>query len=217
MTKTTQNKSKPTGKRRALLLGGVITLCCIYVTMANPFAPDPTATPTTTPSPTHTPLPTSTRAPTATLTATPQPKPTDTPTATSTPRPTRTPSPTATSTPIPPPTAAPPTAAPPTAIPATAIPPTAAPPTAIPATAIPPTAAPPTAIPTPQHDYIAPGVWFCPYSFAGAAYVGSITSDKFHYPGCYHVKNIAVANLICFQDRASATNYGYVPCGSCKP
>lgn len=72
----------------------------------------------------------------------------------------------------------------------------------------------PTAIP---HDYIAAGVWNCPGSTAGAAYVGSRKSDKFHSPSCYHVDKILPENRICFESRATAVNYGYGPCGTCRP
>jgi len=86
-------------------------------------------------------------------------------------------------------------------------------------TPVPPTEAPqPTAPPAPPAgDYLAPGVWRCPNSVEGAAYVGSAESDKFHYISCRHAENIEPGNRICFASREAAVNYGYVPCGVCKP
>ena len=81
--------------------------------------------------------------------------------------------------PPPAPTAAPPTAtSPPTP---TAAPPTATIPPAPTATLAQVTDTPqPTATTTPPGD-LAPGVWRCPSSTEGAAYVGSTQSDEFHY------------------------------------
>ncbi len=107
----------------------------------------------------------------------------------------------------------------PTSLPPTTLPPTLAPtprPTRVPATATPQTP-PPTAPPTIPGPELAPGVWDCPDATAGAAYVGSAKSDKFHFPGCRHARQIAPHNRICFVSRAAAVNYGYQPCGGCNP
>ncbi len=114
-----------------------------------------------------------------------------------------------------------PTSLPPTTLPTIAPTPR---PTAMPATVTPqapPTTAPPTAAPTlaptvPGPE-LAPGVWACPDATAGAVYVGSAKSDKFHFPGCRHARQIAQHNRICFISRAAAVNYGYQPCGGCNP
>jgi hypothetical protein len=97
---------------------------------------------------------------------------------------------------------------------ATAIPPTA---TLAPATQ-PPTETPQPVEPAPpSRDYLGAGVWRCPDSTEGAAYVGSTESDKFHYTGCRHAAKIDPGNRICFESREAAVNYGYSPCGVCKP
>ena len=93
----------------------------------------------------------------------------------------------------------------------------AAQPTAQP-TALPTEAPEPTATPAPPAgDYLADGVWRCPGSMEGAAYVGSDKSDKFHYISCRHAKKIEPENRICFASREAAVNYGYAPCGVCCP
>lgn len=66
-----------------------------------------------------------------------------------------------------------------------------------------------------------------PYTYAPAApvipqptsgkYVGSIKSDKYHYPHCRWAKKIAPENLIYFNSVQEAKAKGYVPCGTCKP
>lgn len=47
--------------------------------------------------------------------------------------------------------------------------------------------------------------------------VGSIHSDKFHKPDCKWAKKISEKNQIWFKDAADAREYGYKPCGACKP
>ncbi|MFW6116302.1 MAG: MBL fold metallo-hydrolase [bacterium] len=90
--------------------------------------------------------------------------------------------------------------------------------TPIPADTPVPTDAPaPTATTEPDRNYIGDGVWNCPTSMDGAAYTGSRKSDKFHYLGCHYVDRIYAENRICFASRSAAVNYGYVPCGVCKP
>lgn len=82
-----------------------------------------------------------------------------------------------------------------------------------------PTEAPQPTAPSapPAGDYLAAGVWRCPTSTEGAAYVGSAQSDKFHYTSCRHAEKIDPGNRICFANREAAVNYGYAPCGVCKP
>ena len=48
-------------------------------------------------------------------------------------------------------------------------------------------------------------------------FVGSINSDKYHYPDCPYAKRIKPENLICFSDEKDAQEQGYNPCVSCKP
>jgi len=76
----------------------------------------------------------------------------------------------------------------------------------------PPTATPAIATPTPPAD-----VWPCPQSTAGAAFVGSNQSDKYHYPTCRWAKKILPENRLCFASAEAARAAGYVPCGVCKP
>lgn len=46
-------------------------------------------------------------------------------------------------------------------------------------------------------------------------YVGSVESDKYHYPGCRWAKNINPENEIWFKTIEEAQNKGYKPCGTC--
>jgi len=48
-------------------------------------------------------------------------------------------------------------------------------------------------------------------------YVGSIESDKYHYPTCRHAQNILEINKVWFDTIEEAQNLRYVPCGVCKP
>lgn len=48
-------------------------------------------------------------------------------------------------------------------------------------------------------------------------YVGSVNSDKFHYPSCSQAKRIKEGNKITFSSREEAINAGYSPCGICYP
>lgn len=48
-------------------------------------------------------------------------------------------------------------------------------------------------------------------------FVGSIKSDKYHYPNCRAAKNIKPENEIWFSSSADARAHGYVPCGICHP
>lgn len=48
-------------------------------------------------------------------------------------------------------------------------------------------------------------------------YVGSLESDKYHYPSCRYAKNIAEYNEIWFDTADEAKSLGFTPCGVCKP
>jgi micrococcal nuclease len=48
-------------------------------------------------------------------------------------------------------------------------------------------------------------------------YVGSVNSDKYHYPSCRWAKKIKPENEIWFKDKEDARAHGYVPCKVCKP
>jgi len=50
-----------------------------------------------------------------------------------------------------------------------------------------------------------------------AEYVGSIKSDKYHYPDCVWAKKILSENQIWFKSVEEAQAQGYKPCGVCKP
>lgn len=48
-------------------------------------------------------------------------------------------------------------------------------------------------------------------------YVGSIDSDKYHYPDCRHAKKILSENLVGWDTVDAAKAAGYSPCGVCNP
>lgn len=48
-------------------------------------------------------------------------------------------------------------------------------------------------------------------------FVGSIKSDKYHYPSCAAAKRIKPSNEIWFSSSQDARSHGYVPCGLCNP
>jgi len=48
-------------------------------------------------------------------------------------------------------------------------------------------------------------------------YVGSSSSDKYHYPSCTAAKKIKEANQVWFSDASEAQGDGYRPCKVCKP
>jgi len=48
-------------------------------------------------------------------------------------------------------------------------------------------------------------------------FVGSIKSDKYHYPSCRAAQKIKPENEIWFTSSADARTHGYVPCGICNP
>ena len=48
-------------------------------------------------------------------------------------------------------------------------------------------------------------------------FVGSVKSDKYHYPSCQWAKRISPDNEIWFSSATEAKTKGYVPCKVCKP
>lgn len=48
-------------------------------------------------------------------------------------------------------------------------------------------------------------------------FVGSIKSDKYHYPSCQWAKKIKPENEIWFSSSQDARNQGYVACKVCSP
>lgn len=48
-------------------------------------------------------------------------------------------------------------------------------------------------------------------------YIGSLKSDKYHFPDCIWAKKIAVENEIWFATAAEAKAHNYKPCGVCNP
>ncbi|MDD3566135.1 MAG: thermonuclease family protein [Methanothrix sp.] len=56
-----------------------------------------------------------------------------------------------------------------------------------------------------------------PTSTSSGKFVGSLESDKYHYPSCRWAKKILPQNQIWFASSEEARAAGYVPCGVCKP
>ena len=48
-------------------------------------------------------------------------------------------------------------------------------------------------------------------------YVGSMTSNKYHYPDCKWAKQILPRKLLHFPSSAEARKQGYIPCPTCHP
>ena len=48
-------------------------------------------------------------------------------------------------------------------------------------------------------------------------YVGSITSNKYHYPGCKWAAQIMPHKLLNFSTTEEARKRGYIPCPTCRP
>ena len=51
----------------------------------------------------------------------------------------------------------------------------------------------------------------------GGLYVGSIKSNKYHYPDCEGAEKIKPSNEIWFSSSEDARSHGYVPCKMCNP
>ena len=47
--------------------------------------------------------------------------------------------------------------------------------------------------------------------------VGSINSNKYHYPSCKWAQKIKPGNIITFDSIADAQKQGYEPCKICRP
>ncbi|NPV63654.1 MAG: nuclease [Methanotrichaceae archaeon] len=54
-------------------------------------------------------------------------------------------------------------------------------------------------------------------SSAGGKFVGSVKSNKYHYPSCEWGQKISPSNEIWFSSSADARAHGYVPCKVCCP
>jgi hypothetical protein len=52
---------------------------------------------------------------------------------------------------------------------------------------------------------------------APGKYVGSITSNKYHYPGCKWAAQIKPQNLLNLSTTEEARKRGYIPCPTCRP
>ena len=52
---------------------------------------------------------------------------------------------------------------------------------------------------------------------APGKYVGSITSNKYHYPDCKWAKTIPLRKVLTFKSVREAKEKGYIPCPVCKP
>jgi len=48
-------------------------------------------------------------------------------------------------------------------------------------------------------------------------YVGSVKSNKYHYPTCQWALKIKAENLVTFKSAKEALEAGYIPCKVCKP
>jgi len=48
-------------------------------------------------------------------------------------------------------------------------------------------------------------------------YVGSSTSNKYHYPGCKWAAQIGPRSLLNFSTTGEARKRGYIPCPTCRP
>jgi hypothetical protein len=55
------------------------------------------------------------------------------------------------------------------------------------------------------------------FQSSSGPFVGSINSNVYHYPSCYHVKQIKAGNLVTFNTLADACAAGYRPCKDCNP
>ena len=58
---------------------------------------------------------------------------------------------------------------------------------------------------------------FVTCSIENAKYIANESTKKFHYPSCSSVKAMSDSNKICVEDKEILINFGYVPCGRCKP
>jgi len=63
------------------------------------------------------------------------------------------------------------------------------------------------------------GLWATPQPMptTEGLYVGSINSNKYHYPSCRYAQQIYPENEIWFSSAAEAQARGYIPCKVCRP
>ncbi|MCX5782600.1 MAG: YHYH domain-containing protein [Elusimicrobia bacterium] len=54
-------------------------------------------------------------------------------------------------------------------------------------------------------------------TYRGGELVGSVNSNKYHYPSCQWANKIKPSNRITFSSPAEAQSRGYVPCKMCRP
>lgn len=52
---------------------------------------------------------------------------------------------------------------------------------------------------------------------AAQQFVGSVNSNKYHYPDCRWAQKIKPENEIWFSSAEDARNQGYEPCKTCRP
>lgn len=74
----------------------------------------------------------------------------------------------------------------------------------------------PTPVPTPAPTPSPAPTPDTPVKTEGV-YVGSIESDKYHYPDCPSAKQILEEHETWFDTEEEAWSAGYIPCGRCKP
>jgi hypothetical protein len=55
------------------------------------------------------------------------------------------------------------------------------------------------------------------YASDEKVFVGSVKSNKYHYPDCVWAKRILPKNEIWFSSSQDARAHGYVPCKVCNP
>ena len=61
------------------------------------------------------------------------------------------------------------------------------------------------------------GLLLSGFTLVAGAYEGSLKSDFYHYPSCYHVDRIKPEHLIRFDTVKEACDAGYRPCKDCGP
>lgn len=54
-------------------------------------------------------------------------------------------------------------------------------------------------------------------AFSATTYVGSSSSNKYHYTTCKWAQKILPENLVTFNSPEEAMKSGYMPCKVCKP
>lgn len=55
------------------------------------------------------------------------------------------------------------------------------------------------------------------FASTALAYVGNMSSRKFHYDNCRAASKIKTGNRTTFDSRDEAISAGYKPCGICRP